>query len=104
MANPADRQTVGVASSHDRPKKTWLGAMEGLVPGFASKQAVILDMDGTLTGTVSGNICANVPEDAFPLPNTLKYVRQLAGMGKFLVLWTSQGGVGHGIMSVMTAS
>lgn len=78
--------------------QSWLATMRMCVPDFDKRRVFVFDMDGTLTGTLSGKMCANDPDDPFPLPNTYKYLQELRKRGFKIVIWTNQGGVAHGFM------
>jgi len=67
------------------------------------KAFYLFDMDGTLTFTCSGKVCANHFEDFFVGPNVPQVLAGLHKQGSKFGIVTNQGGVSHGYMNEMAA-
>ena len=63
----------------------------------------LLDKDGTLTETLSGNVCANKRDDQIILPNVKERLQKLKDEGHHMGVISNQGGVSWGFMSEMEA-
>jgi len=73
-----------------------------MLNALENKKAILFDMDGTLTGTFSGNVCANVPHDIFIMPNVFHVIAHCVVKTLSLYMVTNQGGVSYRYMTVPT--
>jgi len=63
----------------------------------------LFDKDGTITETISGNVCANKKDDQIILPNVKETLSRLRGEGHSIGIITNQGGVSWGYMPEVEA-
>ncbi len=77
---------------------TFLEHLERKFPGIMEKEVFSFDMDGTLTSTISGEVCANNADDIILLPNVRKALSAIKHAGKKVTIFTNQGGASWGFM------